>query len=186
MMKRNRRRTMPNDSFPLQLKEIVNSRRKLFINLLIISLGLALGRYLLPWPTNWISFAINVLLFIVGVLIAPFAFLTETSWKKILEQKFELHFGQQESPLRTGILFILLPILGVFVLTSSRAPIGLGFLWGISAWYAGEVWQMLKGRTDLVNAYFSSPEQQASLPLRNIFWGYCLYAVILTVGILIL
>lgn len=176
---------MPNASFQsLQIREIVRSRQRLFLNLLVISLVLGVGRYILPWPTDWLAFALNLLLFTLGVLIAPFIFLTETTWKTYLEKQFQLHFGNQESPLRNGILFVLLPVLGIFVLTSSRSPIGLGFLWGISAWYAGEVWQMMQSNTELLQAYFPSSKQRAELPLQYIFWGYCVYAVVLTLGIL--
>jgi len=173
---------MPNES--LQLKDIVKSRQTIFLQLLLVSFFLALGRYLWPWPSDWFQFVFRVFLFMSGVLIAPFIFLTEPTWKALLIRKFSLQFRSQESPLRTGVLLILLPILGLFVLTSSRSPIGFGFLWGISAWYASEVWQMLNGHTNLLQAYFPNKQYRQELPLIYIFWGYCVYAALLTFGIL--
>lgn len=171
------------------IRQIVRAQRRMFTYLLIAGLALGIGRYILPFPGvtagAWVQFAVSLVMFVIGVLIAPFTFLMESRWKPFLVNRFSLQLPGQSSPLRTGILFVVLPILGVFVITSSRAPIGLGFLWGISLWYAMEAWWMLQGNQTLWQAYFRTQEMGDS-QTTTLLWGFCLYAVLLSLGILVI
>ncbi len=169
------------------LQELIAPQRKIFFYLLGVGTLLGIGRFLFPFSSLsfsfFMEFAFSLLVFLTGVFIAPLTFLTEVRWKQLLEEKLSLRFPAQESPLRQGILFLILPILGIFVVSSSRAPLGLGFLWGISAWYALEAWQILQKNESLRTAYFPAHDYLDE-NTRYILWGFCIYAALLTFGIL--
>jgi len=191
---------------PLQtIQNVVISEKKLFMQLMFIGAILGIGRFFFPFPgleiTTLMSVAFSIGLFLLGVFIAPFIFLMEPRWKQLLVNKFSLELPGEKSPLRTGIIFILLPVLGIFIVTSSLSPIGLGFVWGVTAWYLTEVWQILNIPEILTQKRLLVPLTQTgenfwrayfpTQPIgdeqtRTFLWIFCLYAALLSFGILII
>ena len=77
--------------------------------------------------------------------------------------------GDEDSiaALRSPIIFLALPILGILIFTSNSAALGLGAYWGVWAWYAQDSWSILQGNTEMNQQYFSAVSPESLGRIRN-------------------
>lgn len=147
-----------------------------------------LGRYIeLFFRQEWLTAATFSFLFWLGATAAA-VFWTLSPWWLHQLQQLGLRFSTRPdySPLRTPLLFFVLPILGVFLVSSSRAPFGLGFLWSLSIWYAFEAVQLLQQNQAYVRSYFADVTQLRAEGIQTLLWGQVVYALLITVGLLVI
>lgn len=111
-----------------------------------------------------IVFALSVLGLIAGVLLAHLLFAEETRIRSALAQA--LHDPEltqmHGSLLRNGMILILLPILSFFALSSTRQPVGLGFIWGVMAIYSYDLFLFaLHKNAEFAEEYFHAFDVEA-------------------------
>lgn len=124
--------------------------------------------------------------FILGSLLAPMIFIGEQVWLPRFISLLNLDSKASYSALRNSILFLVLPILGLFLVSSSRAPIGLGFLLSISLWYAWEAVELLRGNRPLFQQYFGNRYQVLTELHQYLLYFYLGYAIFLAIGLVLI
>jgi len=90
------------------------------------------------------------------------------------------------SPLKQGLILFLLPIVGIFLLSSSRLAVGLGFLFGISWVYFSDILAFLRNTpSEFPDEYFP-PQQAKSRSVQTALIWYGLYMLLLVLALLLL
>lgn len=87
------------------------------------------------------------------------------------------------SPLKQGLILFLLPIVGIFLLSSSRWPLGLGFLLGVSWVYFWDILGFLRNAASEFPKEYFPPQQAESRSVQTALIWYGLYMVILVIGL---
>lgn len=139
------------------------------------------------WQQEWLNAVLYPGLFWLGASTAAL-FWTLSPWWLGQLQHWGLRFSTRPdySPLRTPLLFLVLPVLGVFLVSSSRAPFGLGFLWSLSVWYAFEAWRLYQGDPSLIQSYFTNQQQLRAEGIQALILAQIAYTVLITAGLLVI
>jgi hypothetical protein len=169
--------------------------------LVLLAALLAVVRF---WqPADYFNWVFQILLFVVGAVLGQILFLFEPYFGKaansigsslannrltsdlpeIPRQSTSL---TDTSPLKQSLILFLLPIVGVFLLSSSRWPLGLGFLLGVSWVYFWDILAFLRnGESEFPKEYFP-PQQAESRSVQTALIWYMLYMAILAVGLILI
>lgn len=133
---------------------------------------------------------LSTLLFLLGVFLAHLAFLLDSQLQQTAHRRLtigetsgELISGQ--SPLRQGIMLLLLPVLALFLISSTRAALGLGFIWGLSGVYWWELLGFFRGEAARLQATYFHQFPPGSPVVLGITCAYLIYGLLLTAGILL-
>jgi len=87
--------------------------------------------------------------------------------------------------LRNSTFLLILPLLAVYLLTSSHLAIGFGFLYGLSLIYLLDIWSFARNQnSNFLRQYFWTPPPAGYI--QTLIMGYGLYFAILTVLLIIL
>lgn len=161
---------------------------------IILIVGLAIARYFRFDFTSW-GWLLQISLFVLGALFSHTLFLFETNLNQHIDRVGWLLAHEEDTApiapapsahswLRSQVVLMVLPILAVYLLSSSRSALGFGFLFGLSWVYALDIWSFAQGKNPaFVTQYFPQPPTASTT--RTLILGYGLYMVIL-VGALIL
>lgn len=154
-------------------------------------------------PSNPLNWALQAGMFVGGAIIAHAIFLFENFFGKTANSIGESLANNRltselpvsptapnsltdSSPLKQGLILFLLPIVGIFLLSSSRLAVGLGFLFGISWVYFIDILAFLQNKpSEFPDEYFP-PQQAKSRSVQTALVWYGLYMAILLVGLLLL
>lgn len=120
-----------------------------------------------------INSAISISLFVLGWAGAHFIF-SQEAWlvqkvDKIVDKGLDtlppLEGVENREPvsegprsfLKQGLIILILPVLAVFLLTSTRSPIGLGIIWGVMCIYGYDMLSFLfEKKAEIVDPYFGA------------------------------
>jgi hypothetical protein len=170
----------------------------LFIPLCLV---VAVLRFWLPsQPLQW---ALDGTLFVVGSALAFLVFLFEHQFGKIATRVGETLANNRltsdlpsvtasptsltdSSPLKQSLILFVLPIVGIFLLSSSRAPVGLGFLLGVSWIYFADILTFFQNRPSDFPAEYFPPQQAQSRSVQTALAWYVIYMVALVIALLLL
>lgn len=153
----------------------------------------------LTTPEGIAGILLQTLVFVIGVIIAPYFFFSEQLWNQWLNKLFPPEKAEIPTAvgpavaaptsaiasLRTPFLLLVLPILGILLLSTSRSPLGLGFFWGVMAWYGIELWQILHGNQSLAHQYFGAINFQQDPLYSRLMWGFIIFVGIFSLGLLV-
>jgi hypothetical protein len=131
-----------------------------------------------------INSLIPLALLVVGYFIGITLMETHQIWLTWLIKKIPGTAAEDVvgiAALRSPILFLALPALGILLIASNSAAMGLGSFWGVWSWYALEAWAILHGNQALKSKYFASTAQQTlehlqdSQMYNNVLIGFLLF-----------
>lgn len=161
--------------------------------LFLVALGAARA-FSLSDPHDWF---IQTVLFVLGGWLSTLIFVFEPQVNTGIEQigSWLAHEDTSNQPatpspsthswLRSSTILFILPILAVYLLTSSQSAIGFGFLCGISLVYLIDIWKFTQGKFPaFLQTYFyqnPTPSTVRSLILAyGVYFGlYCLALILL-------
>lgn len=153
---------------------------------LLTGLAVGLGRaFDLADP---IGMAIATLLFLAGVFGAHFVFLFDEQIQATAHRRLplgEVAGGPGRSPLRQGLMLLLLPVLALFLVSSTRAALGLGFFWGLSAVYWWELVHYFGPEAARLHETYFPSFPAGSLAARVLVVAFLGYGLLLTGGLLL-
>jgi len=87
--------------------------------------------------------------------------------------------------LRNSTFLLILPILAIYLLTSSSLAIGFGFLYGLSLIYLMDIWDFSRNQNNnFIKQYFWTPP--SAQYIQTLIMGYGAYFAILTVLLIFL
>lgn len=114
---------------------------------------------------NILPSLLSTALFFGGVVLAHLLFVYEP-WvmQKLALLIRDTTLAQNNiSFLRHGLVVLALPILAIFALSSTRVPIGLGFVWGIMAVYTYDLFLFVRtGDQRIGDEYFYALDAKLS------------------------
>lgn len=134
--------------------------------------------------------AIASALFVAGVFLAHFVFLIDGQVQRAAHRRLPIGVVTGEvaadgSPLRQGFVLLLLPVLALFLISSTRAALGLGFFWGLSSVYWWEMVDFFRGGAARVQETYFDQFPAGSPTVRILAGLYLLYGLLLTAGLLL-
>ncbi len=154
---------------------------------LSLAAGLLLGFWRSWGESSWWLIGWSTLLFGAGVLLAQLVFLGDEALHYATQQHLPLGNPSEVmsdiSPLRRGYMLLVLPVLALFLISSTRATLGLGFFWGLSSVYWWDLWRYFTdttARAQLHQRYFNQ-FPATSAWVTGILLAYLAYGLILTV-----
>lgn len=161
--------------------------------LVTMFLGAVVGFFRVFSLEDPLSMALSGGMFLVGVFLAHLVFLFDRQLHQVAHARIpvgEISPAQTStaSPLRKGLLLILLPLLAIFMITSTRAALGLGFFWGFSSiywWDLRSFFLNLSERQRILDTYFDQFPDQSLIP-QGITLAYLVYGLVLTGFLLVL
>jgi len=182
---------------------------------LLIILVVALARYfnfsLTDWTWQWIF---EVIMFSLGAGLSHLIFLAEPEINRSINRvgywmareepsiaNEPAHIDDQlyqpaqasqpartsagHSWLRNSTFLLILPILAIYLLTSSSLAIGFGFLYGLSLIYLMDIWDFSRNQNNnFIKQYFWTPP--SAQYIQTLIMGYGAYFAILTVLLIFL
>ncbi len=134
--------------------------------------------------------ALSAALFVAGVFLAHFIFLIDSQLKQAAHHRLPLGEASSapivdSSPLRQGIVILLLPVLALFLISSTRAALGLGFFWGLSSVYWWEMMDYFRGQAARIQTTYFHQFPAGSPTVNFLVGAYLLYGLLLTAGLLV-
>jgi hypothetical protein len=151
------------------------------------------------------TMALSIVFFSLGFLLAHVLFWFEPQFNQVVDKLGSL-LAHEEVPapieepssvpptpvqqrqvlgLRHFRVLWILPIIAIYLLSSSRSPLGFGFLLGISLIYAFDIIRYVQGKfPEYTQIYFTEPPSAGHL--RNLLNAYLIYCVLLILALLIL
>lgn len=128
-------------------------------------------------------------IFLTGAVLGHVMFFAEDELRRVADGLLARMFGPGEgnsapSLLRQGHFLVLIPLVGLWGLTSTRAPFGLGLIWGLSLQYVLDTWRYWAGEsTPVARRYFPAALDSPWL-IVTVIAGFFVYFAVLTVGVL--
>ncbi len=124
---------------------------------------------------------ISVGLFILGSILGLVLISTAPRWIRQLLQRIPWELVNDASAvatLRSPVMLLVIPILGILLLMSNSASLGLGAFWGVWSWYAHQVLQILTGNPSLTQQYFPFlPAGVTDQFYRSLLFGFLFFGV---------
>lgn len=182
---------------------------------LLIILVVALARYFNFSLTNWTwQWIFEVIMFSLGAGLSHLIFLAEPEINRSINRvgywmareepsvaNEPAHIDDQlyqpaqasqpartpadHSWLRNSTFLLILPILAIYLLTSSSLAIGFGFLYGLSLIYLMDIWDFSRNQNNnFIKQYFWTPP--SAQYIQTLIMGYGAYFAILTVLLIFL
>lgn len=119
------------------------------------SVLIAIVRYFSSTMPLW--FAWQSIQLMLGVVGGHLLLMSEGWWKT------KLHLESARSSWRQAHMLLILPLLGLFLVTSTRGPFGLGLLWGLSLYFFVDTWPFwFNNRAAVLATYFGNKEDALS------------------------
>lgn len=140
---------------------------------------------------NPVNMALQAILFVIGTLLAHTVFLFDQTVLQAAHRRIPIGESQGElpparSPLRQGIMLLLLPVLSLFIVTSTRAALGLGFFWGLSSIFWWDLLRFFNSASEkqrIHHTYFDQFTERSIAP-QLVTAIFLIYGVLLTAFIL--
>lgn len=183
------------------LKTSLSAELQKFPNLLLfVPLCLAIAALHFWMPSQPLQWIFHATLFVIGSVGAFVVFLFENQFGKLAGKIGDSLANNRltsdlpspnstptsltdTSPLKQSLILFLLPIIGIFLVSSSRAPLGLGFLLGISWIYFGDLLAFLQNQpSDFPDEYFP-PQQAQSRSVQTALVWYGIYMLVLVIAL---
>ncbi len=130
--------------------------------------------------THPIVFVLSTIGLLAGAFLAHLLFAEEMMVRKYLAQAVkDPELAQtHDSLLRHGLIVFLLPVLSLFALTSTRNPVGLGFIWGVMMVYSYDLLQFVRTRNKaFVEEYFHAFDVEANIQ-QGVAVGFVAFTVL--------
>jgi hypothetical protein len=129
-------------------------------------------------------------LFVAGVFLAHFVFIIDGQVQRAAHRRLPIGVVTSEaapdgSPLRQGFVLLLLPVLALFLISSTRAALGLGFFWGLSSVYWWEMVDFFRGQAARVQETYFNQFPAGSPTIRILVGLYLAYGLLLSIGLLL-
>lgn len=141
----------------------------------------------LVWLDWWSLLPVG--LFVMGSLLGYWLIMAHEQWIPAIIRNMPTLDDSDTGAvavLRSPLMFILLPILGTFLLFLPNSMLGLGVFWGILGWYASEAWPLVQGKPEWMSRYFPHLTSLQTEPIYlGVLWGFLsfcgLFALILAI-----
>jgi len=148
----------------------------------------------LSQPLIWL---LDTLLFVAGYWLSTLLFSFETKINALVdtvgawlaheeplqpEQPLPI---QTQSWLRSNTILLMLPLLTIYLLTSSQSALGFGFLFGISLIYGIDIWKFTRNLfPSFLQIYFF--QKPSTSYLQALIFGYAAYFSIFSLALILL
>lgn len=123
----------------------------------VFFLGILLIGFFRYFEFTRLDTLIPLVLLLAGYFVGTTLMETHQFWLSWLINKMpgtKAEDVQGIAALRSPMLFLALPVLGILLVTSNSAALGLGAYWGVWSWYALEAWAILHGNQAVKSQYF--------------------------------